>query len=203
MASTDPSFEPDASIAHQLPRAVRHDGWTPDKQIAFLQTLAATGSVAAAARSVGMSRQSAYKLRARLDDAPFGAAWRQATQSGRELLVEAALERAINGVEVPHYWQGELVGTSRRFDERLTTALLTSGALRGPARAQSPAETEYAEHELARLLDRITNGPAQWCDFETERDFAYGDDLADEDFGEDREEKGDEGQGEGRGEARL
>ena len=35
-----------------------------------------------------------------------------------------ALERALNGIKVPHYYKGELIGTSRRYDERLTVALL-------------------------------------------------------------------------------
>jgi molybdenum-dependent DNA-binding transcriptional regulator ModE len=39
--------------------------WTGAKASAFLKLLARTGKVAPAARSVGMSRQSAYRLRAR------------------------------------------------------------------------------------------------------------------------------------------
>ena len=39
--------------------------WTPEKATAFLKALARTGKVAPAARSVGMSRQAAYRLRAR------------------------------------------------------------------------------------------------------------------------------------------
>jgi molybdenum-dependent DNA-binding transcriptional regulator ModE len=39
--------------------------WTGAKITAFLHALVETGSVSRAARSVGMSRQSAYRLRAR------------------------------------------------------------------------------------------------------------------------------------------
>lgn len=161
-------------------KATRRDGWTVEKQRGFLQMLAATQSVAQAAKAVGMSRQSAYKLRARLDDAPFGAGWRMATQGARGVLVEAALDRAINGVEVPHYWQGELVGTSRRYDERLTALLLNSGALGNARRTRNCAEDEYAHHELERLLERIENGPAEWTDFAEERNYAWGDDPDEE-----------------------
>ncbi|MEM6856878.1 MAG: hypothetical protein AAF559_03330 [Pseudomonadota bacterium] len=176
MAQSDPIAEQAQAGSTQPARPIiRHDGWTTQKQVAFLQTLATTGSVAQAARSVGMSRQSAYKLRARLEDAPFGASWRMATQGARSLLLEAALDRAINGVEVPHYWQGELVGTSRRFDERLTAALRNSGLLETRARVKSSIEDEYAGGDLTRLLERIVSGPPQWCDFEAERGFAYGD----------------------------
>jgi hypothetical protein len=48
--------------------------WSRTKIIAFLKALPATLSVAEAARSVGMSRQSAYRLRARLGPG-FGAVW--------------------------------------------------------------------------------------------------------------------------------
>lgn len=162
-----------SSVAHRPSRAPRHGEWTIEKQVAFLQTLAATQSVSQAARSVGMGRQSAYKLRTRLDNAPFGAAWRMAMQGGRDALIEAALDRAINGVEVPHYWQGERVGTSRRYDERLTALLLNSGALGGARRVVDPAEKPFASADFARLLERIEKGPSQWCDFHDEEDFAF------------------------------
>ncbi|MEO0690146.1 MAG: hypothetical protein AAFY51_07570 [Pseudomonadota bacterium] len=177
MAHKLPNAEPaDTSLTPLSQPIVRHDGWTAEKQTAFLRMLAATQSVSAAAKAVGMSRQSAYKLRARLEDGPFGAAWRLASQSGRSRLVEAALDRAINGVEVPHYWQGELIGTSRRYDERLTALLLNSGALTGAARVPPVAETEYQQYDLTRLLDRIAVGPEEWGDLDDESRFAWGDD---------------------------
>lgn len=111
------SDAPDPSQAHG-PR------WTTHKMTEFLRALAATHSVTDAARSVGMSRQSAYKLRSRLKGLAFDAAWDQAFRHSYENLPFAALDRALNGIEVPHYYKGELVGTSRRYDERLTVALL-------------------------------------------------------------------------------
>lgn len=138
-----------------------------------------------------MGRQSAYKLRARLDEQPFGAAWRLAMRSAVDTVVEAAIDRAVNGVEVPHYWKGELIGTSRRYDERLTTALLTTGALQQRSHFPVGPEHEFAQRDLSRLLNRIEAGPSEWCDLEDERDFAWGDspyaeEIA-ESFREDRE----------------
>ena len=98
--------------------------WTTRKMTEFLRVLAATHSVKDAARSVGMSRQSAYRLRSRLKGSAFDAAWDQAFKHSYENLPYAALERALNGIEVPHYYKGELIGTSRRYDERLTALLL-------------------------------------------------------------------------------
>src|SRR5690606_25272034 len=100
------------------------DRWNKPKMAEFLRHLAATQSVAAAARAVGMGRQSAYKLRARLKGQPFDIAWEAAFRHGYDNLAHGALELALEGAEVPHYHQGELVGTHRKYDERLTVALL-------------------------------------------------------------------------------
>jgi hypothetical protein len=100
--------------------------WSRAKMARFLTELAATHSVSAAARVVGMSRQSAYRLKARLRDEPFDLAWEAAVQSGYDALHQAALDRALNGVEVPVHHRGELIGTRRVFDERLTMFLLSA-----------------------------------------------------------------------------
>jgi hypothetical protein len=46
-----------------VPRSPRHDGWSPERQWAFDQALADTGSVFQAARIVGKSVRSAQRLR--------------------------------------------------------------------------------------------------------------------------------------------
>lgn len=59
--------------------------WTTLKARVFLGALADLGQVAEAARAVGMSRQSAYRLRERLgEDGLFAQAWDQAQATGRE-----------------------------------------------------------------------------------------------------------------------
>jgi hypothetical protein len=52
--------------------------WTPEKQRAFLMQLLDTGCVAKAARHVGMSRNSAHRLRKRLAGTPFDHHWSHA-----------------------------------------------------------------------------------------------------------------------------
>lgn len=144
---------------------VRHDGWTPERQAGFLRALAETHSVSAAARMVGMTRQSAYKLRARLQGQPFDLAWDAAFQSSFDALAEAAMDRALNGVEVPHYHKGELIGTSRRFDERLTVALLgmRNNFLRAPAPMRHPSAA-YEPDDFRGLVERVEEGPELWED---------------------------------------
>lgn len=60
---------------HPVPIGKRHDGWTPARQASFIGMLYQTRSVAAAARAVGMGRESAYRLRKRPGAAGFAAAW--------------------------------------------------------------------------------------------------------------------------------
>ncbi len=150
--------EPAATFAVE-----RLDGWTRARQGAFLRALSTSHNVAAAARSVGMSRQSAYKLRARLKGEPFDLAWDAAFSTSFDALSEAAMNRALNGIEVPHYYRGELVGTSRRFDERLTVALLAMRArLVDQAPRHSGESVRYAIQNLEPLIDRVEHGEEFW-----------------------------------------
>jgi hypothetical protein len=61
---------------------IRRDGWTPERQLGFLATLFATKNVTKAARTVGMSRESAYRLRARDEGGLFALAWERAFAGG-------------------------------------------------------------------------------------------------------------------------
>ena len=60
---------------HPVPLRSRHDGWSEARQCAFLGHLYLTGSVSAAARAVGLSRESAYRLRRREGAGSFARAW--------------------------------------------------------------------------------------------------------------------------------
>lgn len=160
-AGIDPAAR-SQKIAEPAP-GCRADGWTPARQAQFLRELTATHSVSAAARAVGMSRQSAYQLRARLRGGPFDLAWDKAFDTCFDALAEAALERAANGVEVPHYHQGELIGTSRRYDERLTVALLTMRQnMRRPLAPNWHPSSNYEDRDFGKLIDRVEGGPENW-----------------------------------------
>ena len=137
--------------------------WSRDKQVAFLRHLAATHSVAAAARSVGMSRQSAYRLRARLKGQPFDLAWAAAFDCVFNALAHAAMERALYGIEVPHLHNGEVVHVSRRFDERLTLGLLRLRYQLLPDEAPPMSDASaYEPDDFAGLVQRVQRGPDQW-----------------------------------------
>src|SRR5436853_7743076 len=46
-----------------VPRRYRHDGWTPERQRAFIEALADTGCVDRAARMVNMAQTNCYALK--------------------------------------------------------------------------------------------------------------------------------------------
>lgn len=143
------------------------DRWNKPKMAQFLRVLGAQQSVAAAARAVGMSRQSAYKLRNRLKGEPFDIAWEAAFQHGYDALHQAALERALHGVEVPVYSKGEQIGTRRHFDERLTTFLLSRRNAVGAQRlGRYGAAAEFWSERWERMLDMVERGPVVWLDDE-------------------------------------
>ena len=105
-------------------RRPRHDGWTVERQTAFLKVLASCGCVTHAARSVGMSRQSAHNLYNRPSAHAFRRAYDAALDCSLRLVEDGLWSRAINGVARPIFYQGEQVGEWLHFDERLAMFLL-------------------------------------------------------------------------------
>ena len=138
--------------------AARHNEWSRPKMVAFLRELAASQSVAQAARSVGMSRQSAYNLRNRMAGTPFSLAWEVALEAGLQQLAHAVMDRALNGEEVPLYYHGELVGHYRKYDNRLAQWLLDNPWKLG----RHQVAREYAASDWDRLLERIEWASLDW-----------------------------------------
>ena len=107
----------------------RRDGWTAERQMAFIEALAATGCFEEACRIVGMSDSSAYRLALR--HPAFAEACDAAIDIGTARLEQASLSRSTRGVPRPIFYKGEQVGEWRHYDERLTMFLLRH---RRPAR---------------------------------------------------------------------
>ena len=103
----------------------RRNGWSPETQRAFIDALGQCGCVARAARAVGMTSRSAYRLLDAEGADSFAAAWDQAIARGIEKLRMNALDRALNGVLVPVVRRGRLVRTEHRINDRLAIALLS------------------------------------------------------------------------------
>ncbi|WP_108810991.1 hypothetical protein [Sphingorhabdus sp. Alg231-15] len=144
----------------------QHNGWTKAKMRAFLEALAASGSVTAAAATVYMSRDSAYKLRARLAGTPFDLAWEAALENAIRQVTHEAIDRAINGVAQPIFWKGEQIGEKRIFNENLTKFIMCNPSRIG----RNPVAREFALTKWDSILDRVEHGPIDWKEEESEED---------------------------------
>jgi len=113
-----PPFEP---VPRRKPR---HDGWTPARQVAFVEALADTGSVTCAASQVNMSTESAYQLRRQPGAEGFARAWEAALDMGVLRLKDEAFDRALNGEMVPVIAGGKLIGYRRHRNDRLIMFIL-------------------------------------------------------------------------------
>lgn len=108
-----PAFAP-------VPLRARADGWTPMRQAAFLAALALTGSVCAAARRVGLARETAYRLRRKPGAGSFAAAWDavlgRAAPARRKVTAGERAQRALSGLLKPLIYRGRHVATIEKAD---------------------------------------------------------------------------------------
>lgn len=129
----------------------RHDGWTEARQRAFIEALADTGSVAAACKAVNMSTVGAYYLRRQPGAESFRAAWEAALQLGVQRIEDVAMERALNGVDVPVYSYGKLVGMRTSYNDRLLMFILRNRAPDRFADGRAKAMNALDRAQLKRL----------------------------------------------------
>jgi hypothetical protein len=111
-----------------VPVRGRRDGWTPERQHLFILALAGGLGTGAAAAAAGMSRKSAYELRARRGASGFCAAWEAAVARHAErrdaTLGPTLAERALYGEWRPQIHRGHVVGWSRRPDNMRLIGLI-------------------------------------------------------------------------------
>jgi len=125
-ADAAPVYDPAEYRWVPVRRRPRSEEWTEEKQRRFIEMLADTGLVGAAAKAVGMSRESAYRLRRAAHGAAFARAWDAARHHAGALIEDIAFERAIEGVEQDVYDRhGEVVGARLVHDNRLLKYLLS------------------------------------------------------------------------------
>ena len=116
--------------------------WTARKRRAFLKTLAETGNVSGATRAAEVSRSHAYTLKAQ--DPEFAALWEEALGAAVDALEAEARHRAVDGVEQPHFHQGKVTGSVRKYSDALLMFLL---------RAHRPEKYRDRQIEGARTGD--------------------------------------------------
>ena len=128
----------------------RKDGWSAEVQCAFLAALYKTGSVAAAAKAVGRSRASAYKLRERRGAESFARSWDKvlAGPSKGGLSAVSPSENPRQVADWRKLTHEELVW---RFEQGLWRPVIYRGAMRAIARKPDNSA-------LLRLLARLQGG---------------------------------------------
>lgn len=153
---------PAGELPHFTPvprKCQRHDGWTAERQQRFIEALADSGSVRAAARAVNMSAEGAYYLRRQAGATSFRRAWEAALDLGVQRIEDTAMDRALNGVEVPVYSYGKLVGTRIVHNDRLLMFMLRNRAPGRFAEGRAKSLNAVDKMELARLR---TEWRKQW-----------------------------------------
>lgn len=116
--------DPLLAFAPYLHKQPRSNAITPDRQRRFIATLAATGIVNQAARSIGKSLEALYRLKHQPGAEGFSAAWDAALERGVQRLEDCALQRAVQGTPTPIVSGGKLIGTWDKPDNNLLRFML-------------------------------------------------------------------------------
>ena len=126
-----------------------------EKLDAFIEWLARTGSVTAAAEAAGLARTQVYERRR--THKRFAQAWSKALSLGVDGLHDKAMNRAMEGDERPIVRNGELVATDRRYDNRLLQFLLKAHKpeFSGNAPTASVSEQETMARRLKAAARRL------------------------------------------------
>ncbi len=90
---------------------------TPQKKAQFLERLAETASVTAAAAATKISRKTWYQHRNA--DKEFSKSWEVALDEGTDALEDEAVRRAHEGVLKPVFHGGKKVGEIREYSDTL------------------------------------------------------------------------------------
>jgi hypothetical protein len=129
----------------------QHNGWSPDLQLRFIVALARGAGPDEAARALGMTRQSVYRLRKKPGAASFAAAWDRAQAFARTAArAGCAPSSGFGGIEtilVPRTYRGRLIGFVQRED--------LAGAMRVLGRLDRLAEKLGDRPDLRAASERF------------------------------------------------
>ncbi len=142
------------------------------RQAAFLAALAVTGSVRTAARRVGMSRETAYRLRGKPGAESFAAAWnaalrRQAARGGdpkpaRKVTPAEVPRRALGGLLKPLIYAGRHVATVWKPDDSaLLRHLAQLRRAERPPGQRGAADASFAPASASTCDDNTASPPLQ------------------------------------------
>ncbi|WP_121115226.1 hypothetical protein [Croceibacterium ferulae] len=130
-----------------VPLRTRRDGWTPARQARFIALLAETACVRKAAQLLGLTRESAYRLRKHPGAGSFRAAW----------------DTAIKGKQQPR-WKFTPVEARTLALKGPFHVALYRGRARTIWRKPDDSRLLSAIHGLDRMIGDVLDGPFAWPD---------------------------------------
>lgn len=98
---------------------------TKKRREVFLKVLARRGVVIEAARAAGYPDSNTLYV-ARKSDEDFAEAWDNALLASADILEEAAWTRAVDGVNKPVFFKGEVVGHETQYSDALLGQMLAA-----------------------------------------------------------------------------
>lgn len=127
----------------------------------FLKVLARSGKVIEAARAIGLSTTTSL-YQARAEDEEFSAAWDAAILASADLLEEAAWDRAVNGVEKPILFKGEVVATETQYSDTLLLAMLASRKKEFQRRTAIDVNADVNVKVGVAVIPMVASDPGAW-----------------------------------------
>ena len=136
----------------------RRVGWDEDRQRAFVMLLATSPSIGFAARQLGMSRQSVYRLLERPGAEQFAKAIDQAIDHGLATLRVTGVMRGLGEDAVPVFRRGRHVRTELRRNDKLAMTILRQAtqdqnAMRHAAQLRWRGKQEWAALDADRAAE--------------------------------------------------
>ena len=131
----------------------------------FLASLASTGNVGLSVSAAGVGRSTVYDWREK--DEGFAQEWESALGAAADVLEAEARRRAAKGILEPVFYQGEKVGTVRKYSDLLLIFLMKAANRRrfdpdGYVKLSLHEELAGKQQELEDRLDKILDAlPSQ------------------------------------------
>ena len=134
------------------PRAMGQNLW----EKAFLAQLRLTGVVTQACDAAQIARHAVYDRRQ--NDPDFAKAWDEAREMAADRLEQEAVRRAVDGINKPVFYQGEIVGFEKEYSDTLLVLLLKA-AKPDKYRERSDIRVDFSRLTDAELDDLVNGKP--------------------------------------------
>lgn len=114
----------------------------------FFAALADGYSVSHAARLAGYSRRTVYDYRQ--DEPAFKQAWDDALEDGADVFEDELRRRAVDGIDKPVFYQGEICGHVREYSD---TLLALGVKARRPEKYRENVDLNHSGNVTLNIID--------------------------------------------------